>query len=220
MARGCAGMLICGPIEPATLKLVQGVGIPIVRQGWHAPLDPIDQVSGSDHEAGAAVGDYLLGLGHREIAYVHGAPRYRGRLERLHGLRDALEPVADGVLHDLSWEDDSGFAAVLDALLARGGRPTAFFCAHDGLGVTVISELLARGIRIPEDASVVGFGDYSAAQQILPKLTTIRVPAAEIGMMGARLLDSRINVPDFPLCPIRLLVPGKIIERKSAGPRA
>lgn len=218
MAKGCAGMMICGPIQPATLKLIQDVGIPVVRQGWHDPLEPIDQVSGCDHEAGAAVGNYLVGLGHREIAYVHGAPHFRGRLERFYGLREALENHADTVLHDLHWENDDSFAAVFDRLLERGGRPTALFCSHDGLGLTVISELLARGIRIPEDASVVGFGDYSAAQQITPNLTTVKVPAVEVGMMGARLLDSRIAIADFPACPLRLLVPGQIVVRQSTGP--
>ena len=97
-------------------------------------------------------------------------------------------------------------------------QPTAYFCAHDGLAVTVISELLARGIRIPEDASVVGFGDFSAALQILPRLTTVKVHGAEIGAMAVRLLDARINTPDFPAFPVRMLVPGRIVERQSAGP--
>ena len=112
---------------------------------------------------------HLLGFGHREIAYVHGDPSYRGRMERLYGLREVLERVEGTVIHDLVWEDEAavravsgssrgGFAAAFDRLRAGGARPTAFFCAHDGLAVTVISELLARGLRIPEDASVVGFG--------------------------------------------------------------
>ena len=66
-------------------------GVPIVRQGWLEPLEQVDQIGGTDHEAGSAVASYLLGLGHREIAYVHGDPRYRGRMERLYGLREVLE---------------------------------------------------------------------------------------------------------------------------------
>ena len=150
------------------------VGVPIVRQGWLEPLEPVDQISGTDHEAGSAVASYLLGHGHLEIAYVHGDPRYRGRMERLFGLREVLERTEGAILHDLIWEDDAGFEKVFDRLRASGGEPTAYFCAHDGLAVTVISELLARGLRIPEDASVIGFGDFSAALQILPRLTTVK----------------------------------------------
>jgi LacI family transcriptional regulator len=218
MARLCAGLMICGPHDPAGLAQARAAGVPIVRQGWIAPLEPVDQIGGTDHEAGAAVAQYLIGLGHRDIAYVHGAPRYRGRLERLYGLREVLEVSEGTVLHDLVWEEDASFAQVYDALCARGRPPTAYFCAHDGLAVTVISELLSRGVRIPEDASVIGFGDYSAAQQILPRLTTVRLHGAEIGAMGARLLDWRINAPDFPASPVRLLVPFTIVERQSSGP--
>ena len=94
-------------------------GVPIVRQSWIEPLEPVDQISGTDHEAGSAVAHYLLGLGHREIAYVHGDPHYRGRMERLYGLREVLERAEGAVMHDLIWEDEAGFARVFDALRAR-----------------------------------------------------------------------------------------------------
>lgn len=218
IARNCDGLMICGPHDRAALKRVYATGTPIVRQGWLDPLEPVDQVGGTDREAGSAVAAYLLGLGHREIAYVHGDASYRGRMERLYGLREVLEQVEGTMLHDLTWEDDAGFAAVFDQLRAAGAWPTAYFCAHDGLAVTVISELLARGVHIPQDASVVGFGDYSAALQILPRLTTVRVLGVDIGAMAIQILHSRTGMPGFPTTPLRVLVPAKIIERQSVGP--
>jgi LacI family transcriptional regulator len=218
IARSCAGLMICGPHDRAGLAAAYAVGVPIVQQGWLEPLEPVDQIGGTDHEAGSAVANYLLGLGHREIAYVHGNPRYRGRMERLYGLREVLERTEGAVLHDLVWEDDAGFAQVFEQLRAGGGAPTAYFCAHDGIAVTVISELLARGIRIPEDASVVGFGDYSAALQVLPRLTTVKVQGSIIGAMAVRLLDARINSSNYPALPLRVLVLDQIVERQSAGP--
>ena len=218
IARACDGLMICGPHDRAGLMRAYATGTPIVRQGWVDPLEPVDHVSGTDHEAGSAVATYLLGLGHREIAYVHGDPGYRGRRERLYGLREVLEQAEGVTLHDLTWEDDAGFAAVFDRLRASGARPTAYFCAHDELAVTVISELLARGTRIPEDASVVGFGDFSAALQILPRLTTVKVLGVEIGAMAVQLLHSRIAVPGFPSTPLRVLIPARIVERQSVGP--
>lgn len=218
MARACAALVICGPHDRAALARAYAAGIPIVRQGWLEPLEQVDQISGTDHEAGSAVARYLTAFGHREIAYVHGDPRYRGRMERLYGLRVVLELVPGAVLHDLIWEDGATFAGVLDTLEAAGARPTAYFCAHDGLAVTVISELLARGCRIPEEASVIGFGDYSAAQQILPRLTTVKMHGPEIGAMSVRLLNSRLNALGFPTVPLRIQIPSRIVERQSAGP--
>ena len=149
LARACSALMICGPHDDAALRGVYATGVPIVRQGWLEPLEPVDLISGTDHEGGSAVANYLLSLGHREIAYVHGDPRYRGRMERLYGLREVLERVEGTVLHDLTWENDDGFPQVFEQLLARNGRPTAYFCAHDGIAVTVISELLARGCESP-----------------------------------------------------------------------
>ena len=94
-ARSCVGLILVGPHSKAALARAYAVGTPIVRIGWLDPLEPVDQVSGTDHEAGAAVATYLLELGHRVIAYVHGAPIYRGRKERYYGMREVLEARDD-----------------------------------------------------------------------------------------------------------------------------
>ena len=216
-ARESQGMLIVGPHDRAGVARAYSAGIPIVRNGWLRSLEPVDQIGGTDHEAGSAVAEYLTGLGHREIAYVHGESRYRGRMERLYGMREVIEQL-DGVrMYDMTWPEGTQFAGALDGLNASGVRPTAFFCAHDGLAVTVISELLTRGYRIPQDASVVGFGDFSAAQQIQPPLTTVKMPGVDIGVMAVRLLNERMTVPGFPSFPLRVHIPSRIVERQSAA---
>lgn len=217
LARSSAGLLLSGPHDQKTIDEVVAIGVPVVRLGWVAPLEQMDQVSGTDHEAGAAVANYLLGLGHRVIAFVHGTPGYRGRMERYYGLREVTETRPDVSVHQMSFEENSGFADALKALHKKGIRPTAFFCAHDGLGVTVVSELLAMGYRIPDDASVVGFGDFSAALQISPQLTTVRVHGAEMGAVALRLLIERINEGTRRGPARRVLIGSEIIERRSAG---
>lgn len=219
LARSSAGLLLVGPHDQSTIDEVTAAGVPVVRMGWVAPLEQVDQVTGTDHEAGSAVGQYLIGLGHRVIAFVHGTPGYRGRMERYYGLREVTEQHADASVHQMSFKENSGFAEALKALYERDIRPTAFFCAHDGLGVTVVSELLAMGLKIPEDASVIGFGDFSAAMQISPQLTTVRVHGAEMGAVALRLLIDRINERGTtPGLPRRVLIASKIIERRSSGP--
>lgn len=218
LAKGSAGMVVVGRHVKNDLDKAYATGTPIVRVGWIDPLEQVDQIAATDHEAGSAVGKYLLDLGHREIVYVHGEPRYRGRWERLYGLREVMEATPGTTLHNLTWENGSDFSREFRAFRATGKTPTAFCCAHDGLAVTVISELLSLGVRIPDDVSVIGFGDYSAAQQILPHLTTIKVPGTNIGVMAVRLLHSRASVQDFPTFPIRMLIPSFIVERNSVGP--
>jgi LacI family transcriptional regulator len=81
-----------------------------------------------------------------------------------------------------------------------------------------MSELMRLGYRIPEDASVVGFGDYSAATQISPQLTTVKVFGQQMGAACVRLLDDRINGRIPPDIPVRVQITGRIIERASCGP--
>lgn len=200
------------------LERVAQSGKPAVHMGWLTPLTHADTVSGTDRESASAVGRHLYDHGHREIVYVHGPYALRGRRERLWGLREALDLESDCVLHDMHWTEQENFSSALDALLARGGRPTAFFCAHDGLALTAVTDMLARGWSIPGDVSVVGFGDYSAARQIRPLLTTVRIPGYEIGRSMVKLLHLRLSDKEWPSTPLRLRVFSELIERHSTGP--
>jgi LacI family transcriptional regulator len=214
----CAGLLAVNLQDPGDVALLARWSRPVVRSGWIEPLEPMDAIGGADHESGAAVARLLLGLGHREVAYVHGEGDLRGRWERLYGLREVIEREGGARYHHLRWEAGGGFAERLAALLADGIRPTAFFCAHDGLALTVVSDLLRLGWRIPEEASVVGFGDFTVARMIRPELTTIRTPGREMGAAAARLLDLRIRDPGAFQGPVRLMIPNRVVERASLGP--
>lgn len=216
--RSCAGAIMVGPHDQRTYDKVYALGIPIVRNGWTQPLEQVDYVGGTDHEAGSAVASYLISLGHRTIAYVHGARGYRGRVERFYGFREVLEQQ-DGVrFAEMAFAVETRFTEHLKAAHARGFRPTAFFCAHDGLGVTVISELLRLGYRIPEDVSVMGFGDYQSATQISPPLTTVSMHGREIGSSCVRIVDDRLNDRVPRHIAMRTLITGTIIRRASCGP--
>lgn len=217
MVQDSAGIILVGPHEETILQIVRASGVPSVRLGWVSPLEQADHVGGTDHEAGIAVGDYLFGLGHRDIAFVQGKEGYRGRMERYHGLRESLDQYPEARLHDLRFDEDGGFIPALQSLQNAGIAPTALFCAHDGLALTAVSELLARGYRIPEDISVIGFGDFSAATQISPHLTTIKVQGAEMGATAMRLLLERIKTRGQPVLARRILIASTFVERRSSG---
>jgi LacI family transcriptional regulator len=217
--RACSGAVLVGPHGRETLARAYALGKPVVRQGWLEPLEQADHVGGTDHEAGSAVANYLLALGHRAIAYVHGAPGYRGRVERFYGVREVLEKRDDVQFREMKFQTEMRFTEHLRAAHAEDFHPTAFFCAHDGLALTVMSELMRLGYQIPEDASVVGFGDYSAATQISPQLTTVKVYGQQMGAASMRLLDDRLNGRIPPDIPVRVQVTSRIIERASCGPR-
>ena len=85
----------------------------------------------------------------------------------------------------------------------------------------MVSELLRLGYKVPEDVSVIGFGDFSAAQQISPQLTTVRLPGRDMGIAAVRLLIDRIRLGPRNLGSAqRLYVVPQIIERDSSGRRS
>jgi len=217
-ARQCAGVAMVGPHLRESMYLVREMGKPVARNGWIEPLEGFDMVHGTDHEAGAAVAQYLLGLGHRRIAYVQGAARYRGRKERFYGLREVLEQYPEVQFRQMTFDAETMFLDRLREIQADGFMPTAFFCAHDGLALTAMSELMRLGYRIPQDATIIGFGDFSAATQITPNLTTVKTQGHEIGAGLARILDDRLKGRIDPGISLRIMVTGPIIERQSSGP--
>lgn len=72
MVNNSAGIILVGPHEQKTLDIAKASGVPIVRLGWVAPLEQADHVGGTDHKAGIDVGEYLVDLGHRDIAFLQG----------------------------------------------------------------------------------------------------------------------------------------------------
>jgi LacI family transcriptional regulator len=217
-ARSCSGVALVGPHPHDSMEALKKLGVPVVRQGWVDPLDPYDIVSGTDHEAGSAVAQFLLELGHRRIVYVHGTPGYRGRIERFYGVREVLERYEDVQFREMRFQAEMRFTEHLREVHESGFQPTAFFCAHDGMALTVVSELLRLGYKIPDDVSVIGFGDYSAATQISPQLTTVKVHGRQIGSGLVRLLDDRIMGRLAPEFAVRMMIASQLIVRDSTGP--
>jgi LacI family transcriptional regulator len=139
---------------------------------------------------------YLIDLGHRRIAHISGRADHRDAVERKQGYIQALQDAGIEPLPELTVEGNfrrqSGVLA-LEMLLARGTAFSAIFAANDQIAYGTRLALYRRGIRVPEDVSLVGFDDEPAAAYMIPPLTTIRQPAVELGLEAARVILARLN---------------------------
>lgn len=217
------GFILIGPHEPSVIDGARATGLPCVRIGELPLLDRMDQVASSDQESARAVAEYLLGLGHRRFVYVHGKPGYRGRIERHRTFVQVASATPGAIVRDMAFHADDApadFRQNFLALVREGFEPTAFFCGNDGVAVTVVSELIRLGLRVPQDASVVGHADYAIATQIAPQLTTVRVPHHAMGVAAVRLLVSRTGgygpVNDLP--PHRIVMIDELTVRETTAP--
>ena len=221
LAENSLGFVLLGPNRREVLEAAQETGRPVVACCHIVPpLLEIDQITGTDEESGASVGEYLYALGHRHICYVHGQTGFPGRDARLRGMVAGLGPDATVTEMALTEDYASGeFAPAMRRILASGSAPTAFFCGSDGVAVTCQSEILRLGLRVPEDVSIVGHADYPLATQVSPRLTTIHMPHREIGLQAVHMIRNRISQTGGPAqaLPMRLQLVGDLVERESTG---
>ena len=159
-----------------------------------------------DNVAGARLAtEHLIGLGHRRIAFITGDAAHPDAIEREQGYRAALE--AAGIAYEASlvapgqFHEESGRVAMEHLLQARR-RFTAVFAANDQMAFGAALALHQRGLRVPDDVSLVGFDDLATSVYTLPPLSTVRQPGYELGRLAAtamlQLLEGvkpRIEVP-------------------------
>lgn len=187
-------VLIVNDVE--VLEIIRGLdlSLPVVAaaatQRRHPNVVSIDQYRG----ARAAV-RHLADLGHTGILHLAGAHRSPDTLERLRGWRDELSasglPAAEP--HHGDWSAASGYeiGSTLDLSAA-----SAVFVANDHMGIGLISALRARGLRVPDDISVVGFDDVPEAPFLLPSLTTVRQDFRALGELMMQKTLLAIEEPD------------------------
>lgn len=214
------GVIVSGPTfdDPEVRSLVAD-GFPVVIQGrvpdLYAPSVDVDNVA----SARLAV-DHLLELGHRRIACITNAPvRYTAAADRLAGYREACTSAGVAVDEGLFAEGDfnapSGHAAMSSVL--KYGQPDAVFVASDTVALGAIGAIRDAGLRVPEDISVIGFDDIALAAYFNPSLTTVRVPAHDLGHTAGTAMLDVLSGRDAPL---RTLLATRIVARSSTAPRS
>jgi DNA-binding LacI/PurR family transcriptional regulator len=215
------GLIVSGPrLDDASLvALVEEDDFPIVIQGAFPGLAvksvDVDNVRG----AGRAV-EHLLSLGHRRIACITNAPLvYTAANDRYDGYRQALQraglPFQAELVAEAAFDAPSGHRAMME-LLGRASFD-AVFVASDVVALGAIGALREAGRRVPDDVSLVGFDDIPLAAYFDPPLTTVRLPAFELGQAAGRALLERIS--HHPI-PTRTLLPTELIVRGSTAPPA
>lgn len=174
----------------------------------NVPIVFVDRISGErpccwlatdDYAGGRLAGAHLLERGHRILGFVGDRAGSRQIAERHRGFTDEVREsnvAGTRVEHfDASSWDVAEGRAVGASLADRpeSERPTAVFCANDMLALGVLQELVGRGIRVPDDVSIIGFDDLEWADRSTVPLTTIRQPRALLGETAVRLVLAEIN---------------------------
>ncbi|MGY0006203.1 LacI family DNA-binding transcriptional regulator [Micromonospora sp. I033] len=232
-------ILVATPLRPADLTALTKLALPGVTissgsgvPGW--PCVRIDDVA-----AARTATRHLLDLGHTRIAHISGDPddelAFTTHLDRRRGYEEALR--AAGIRPDPSLDVESQFTVdggtrATAELLARGEPPTAIFAACDEMAMGAMTALRDAGLRVPQDVSVIGIDDHDLAGVL--GLSTIAQPAAEQGLLAARMLldplggrtvdpyPGRVPAPRGPDpddgSPASVILPTRLVVRESTAP--
>ncbi len=153
----------------------------------------------TDNRGGARLAtQHLLGLGHRRVALVTGPDNVHTSRDRAAGYLAAMRAARLAPVAEAGTFTPEAGAAATGRLLDRGERFTALFVASDTMAVGVLTELRRRGLSVPGDVSVVGFGDVPGWEFRTPPLTTIRSGLAQIGVAGVRRALAQLEGRDRP----------------------
>ncbi len=162
--------------------------VPVAPSASHGdtPIVKMDDV-----KAAREMTNYLISLGHTDIAFVKGHPHHSASALRFEGYREAMRSA--GLRINPDWIRDGEFTYKSGADAAReifslDAKPTAIFSSNDDMAMGIISAARECGLSIPDDISVCGFDDVPSAKIVWPALTTVQQPVIAMGRQAAQLL--------------------------------
>lgn len=212
------GLILCAAAgsTAADLELQIPARLPLVQMLRRVD-DLASDYAGVENEPGMrAIGDHLIGLGHRHIAFAGHTGETSVQRERSAGLTQAM--VAAGLAPPVTIACPptlAGGLAAADTLLTLAPRPTALVCFNDIVAIGAALALAQHGLTPGRDLSITGFDDIMEAALRTPALTTVASEARGLGRKAAELILDRLRLPDAPARAA--LQPARLVVRNTTG---
>ncbi len=209
------GVLVFGAQQQEPLlELIDQQRIPCVVLGREAKKYAISGLERNEGHYAHVATSYLLALGHRAIGFVGGLEQYDFVHNRLAGYRCALHEA--GIAPEPQWVQLGDGAAAVEAVLATEPQPTALLFVNDTYAAQGLPVIEARGLRIPDDLSVISFDDTRFAREYDPPLTSVSYHRYEEGQWAVKMLVDQITMPYIE--KMQMVFQAQFIERESCAP--
>jgi len=213
------GLIVLGTeLNAHELTFFKELKQPIVFIDTYFPLSVYDCIDMDNVDGVFKAVQYLYNNGHRNIGLVKSSFETRNFRMREYGFREAMEyfslPIQEKCIFSVDPTFDGATNDMEKYLNKSGGLPSAFFCMNDIIAYGSMRALRNHGIRIPEDASIIGFDDLPSSNLSDPPLTTIRVSTQRIGLRALEKLSERI-INHSEEAPENILISGRLVVRSS-----
>jgi DNA-binding LacI/PurR family transcriptional regulator len=199
------------------IPLLSEMRVPIVLVNNQYPGAFVHSVMIENVAGSRAAANHLVQLGHKRIAYIGDQFGYASDTERLAGYREALEAAGIPLIPELVVHGDGKpeeAVRAMDKLLALAEPPTAVFCYNDRSALGAMRAVRLRGLRVPEDISVVGFDDLFLASYTNPPLTTVRQPMRRMGQLA---MESLFKLMSGEKLAVAIKVDAELVVRESTA---
>jgi LacI family transcriptional regulator len=204
LERSVDGLIVLGGVTPVSVLQEIATNTPLVVIGRDIP--ELQHISLNDFDGAYQATQYLIEMGHNRIVHITGLLDHQDSLDRREGYLKALTDA--GITPDPElivigdFAEPSGVLAV-EMLMTRGRPFSAIFAANDQMAYGARLGLYRRGLRVPDDISIVGYDDQTPSAYMVPPLTTIFPPTIEIGTAAANGLlelmkNKPVTLPVFP----------------------
>lgn len=200
---------------------INSLKIPFIYLNRYFYIEDFPTVSINDYDASYEMTNYLMSLGHKNIAYITTNEEIEYSLEKLKiaGYRKAIEECGEGdeiLCYTKGYNIEDGYDIGKNILdLKESHNITAVFCSHDELAIGLMNYFYDNNIKVPEDISVSGYGDIKNASMYRPRLTSIKEPYYDIGAVAIRRIIKELKDEKTEKSHIKL--PFQIVKRESCA---
>jgi LacI family transcriptional regulator len=218
LAKGMVdGLLLVLPRSPADfIGTLAQRNFPFVLIDHQGIGQDCPAVGAANWQGGFTATEYLIKIGHQRIGFITGWMDLGCALDRLDGYRSALRtnhiPEVPELIYEGTFFQPDGYTGA-STLLALPNPPTAIFASNDVMAMGVMDAVRTKGLRVPDDISVIGFDDIPQASLIRPALTTIRQPLEKMGRVATQMLLELLSQPQKQIGRIEL--PTELMVRDS-----
>lgn len=189
-------LVMCSEYLPDSLNLLHSFeNIPMVVMDW-GPNVHTDIILDNSFDGGYLATKYLIENGHKYIGIIAGEltkttakTRYEGFI---HAMKEAGLTVNPNWVMEGFFEPEDGYEC-MNKILSQDNLPTAVFCCNDVMALGAISAIGEKGLRVPEDISIIGYDNIHASRFYSPPLTTVHQSKSRLGVQAVNLLFERIN---------------------------
>jgi DNA-binding LacI/PurR family transcriptional regulator len=172
-----------------------------------------------DLEGAMFAAQHLLSLGHRNIGFINGPENSIHSMNRLKGVKKALQEAGVPFVEDwyatTDWREKAAYESAL-RILGGSARPTAMISGNDEMAIGIYDAARELGLRIPEDVSVIGYNNHTCCDYMRPKLSTVSLPLWEMGRNALEAVFMKMNGKEIQ--KDKRIVNGELIVRDSTGP--